>query len=317
MPVTSRSFFLPLPRTLVHAAVAAATVLAPGLALAQAPGGLPWDSPFRRGAQAAGPVLMYYGVEVVSDYVFRGDDMYVREFTKDGKKHEAVNFSPAVRPQLTLFSPTITFNVLGTFAYSDRPDDLKNDKGPFYGLEREDEIDYTLAYRWRTELGRFTAGIIRYSFMDQGRVGPTRSTPPSTLQLNPTEMFLGWDMPFWAKVNPNFYHYAGQDYGEWYSAFSFDGALGSRLAWYLNLGFVRVGPKDVTGQLQWTLGPVELSLNAAYRPEPKALSYQGASGYDKEGQYIIDPTKSDQRGTYPSTIYWLGVSLGGRVRGKG
>jgi hypothetical protein len=43
----------------------------------------------------------------------------------------------------------------------------------------------------------------------------------------------------------------------------------------------------------------------------------GAAGYDKDGKYIIDPTQSDKRGTYPGTIYWLGVSIGGRVRGKG
>jgi hypothetical protein len=314
--------WIPSRPVLLLALLAAAGFLLPSIACAQAPGGLPWDTPTRRspaGATGAAqrPVLMYYGVEVVSDYVFRGDDMYVREFTKDGKEHASVNLSPAVRPQITLFSPTITFNVLGTFAYNDRPDKPDNDKGAFYGLEREDEIDYTLAYRWRTELGRFTAGIIRYSFLDQGRVGPTRSTPHTTPQPNPTEMFLGWDMPFWPKANPNFYHYAGQNYGDAYSAFSFDGAASSRLAWFLNFGFVRVGPKDVTGQLRWELGAVDLSFNAAYRPDPKTLSYRGASGYDKEGKYIIDPSKSDKLGTYPSTLYWLGISVGGRVRGRG
>jgi len=292
-------------------------------AFAQAPGGLPWDVPQRRPGSGGGsgggqgPVLMYYGVEAVSDYVFRGDDMYVRTFTKDGKEHAPAHVSPAVRPQITLFGPSVTFNVLGTFAYNDRPDDLANEKGAFYGLQREDEIDYTLAYRWRNELGRFTAGIVHYSFLDQGRVGPARTAPPSVPQANPTEMFLGWDMPFWAKANPNFYHYAGQNNGDWYSALSFDGAMTRSLAWYLNFGFVRVGPKDVTGQLRWELGRMDFSLNAAYRPEPKTLSYRGGSGYDKDGKYIVDGTESSKLGTYPGTIFWLGIKFGGRIRGKG
>jgi hypothetical protein len=49
-------------------------------------------------ARAENQPLMTYSVDLVSDYVARGEDLYVRRFAKYREAHAAVNFAPAPTP---------------------------------------------------------------------------------------------------------------------------------------------------------------------------------------------------------------------------
>jgi hypothetical protein len=280
--------------------VATASLLAPGFAMAQQE-----------------PVLAYYGISAASDRVFRGDDYYVRAFNKSGQAHSEFNNEPVVMPQLNLYGEPVELDIKGFFAAQDREDDLKNSHGAFYGLQREDEIDYSLIYHWHNRLGRFSGGIIYYSLLDEGSLGPGAITRPAQPRTGATEFMAIWRFPFWESVHPTFAQFSQPVAGQDYSAFSLSGEL-RRMTWDVNAGIVRVGPKDLTGSLSYFFTrEISVSANASWRPEPKTLAFQdttaGLSGYDEKGKYVPDLSKPTVTKSYPSTIYWLTLSWGERV----
>jgi len=248
--------------------------------------------------------LLDYNIDVVSDYVTRGEDMYVRRFDKGEEKHSAVNAAPALQPSLTLYGPGgLSLNLWGSFAIADRADD--NKKG-FLGLGRDDELDYTLAYDWSNRLGGFTAGIIYYAYFDacfRATVPCNRDTPaPDPVQ---PELLIRWSAPFGEAIHPALSYYASPTPGGWYTTLGFSG--GERVFWAAILGAVAQGPKDVTAKLGVGGGGVKVSLDMAYRPNPELVG-----PYDKDGHYTV----KGKTETYPSTVLWITLSYGGSVSAK-
>jgi len=265
------------------------------------------------------PTLATYGVDLVSDYVFRGNDVYWSVWSLSKAKHDAVNVSPAAQPSVTFFGPNgLSLNLWGSFAVANREDDTKK---AFLGLGQNDELDYTLAYDWSNRLGAFTAGFIYYSYFGTAPAWSVNAAPVTT------EAMFKWGMPFLKAVNPTLAHYATAYPGMAYTALSFGG--GETVVWGLNIGNGLMTPnglmagnttapvkhisgiQDVTAKLGVVLGDFTVAANAAIRPTPELVM----GGYDSKGKYL-DPT--DPKGValadYPSTIMWLTLSYGGSAK---
>jgi hypothetical protein len=250
---------------------------------------------------AAEAPLLDYGVDLVSDYVARGEDIYVRRFDKGRQEHTAVNVAPALQPSVTLHGQSgMSLNVWGSFALTDREDD--NRRG-FLGLGRSDELDFTLAFDWSNRLGAFVAGFIYYAYADScyGAATPCNRSTPAPAAVSP-EAFLKWNPPFATAVGGQFAYYTTTVPGGWYATLGVQG--GERLIWAADVGAVGAGIKDVTGKIGWSFGDVSLSASAAYRPNPEVVG-----PYAKDGSYLV---KGETK-KYPATIYWLTVSYAGNI----
>jgi hypothetical protein len=258
-------------------------------------------------AKAEDAPIMTYGVDIVSDYVFRGTDLYVRQF-KDNE-HSAFHVAPAAQPSATFFGPSgISLNLWGSFATGDRADDNKTG---FLGLGRDDELDYTLAFDWSNRLGGFTAAIIYYTYFHQEYQtetvvvdAPSNTKATKAVPVQPDALFK-WTMPFAKSINPYFSHYASPTHGASYDVLGISG--GESVVWAASVGNMRQGIKDVTGKVGYVMGDFSVALNAAYRPNPELVG-----PYDKDGKYFV---KGEEK-TYPSTIAWLSLSYSGSVAAK-
>ncbi len=64
-----------------------------------------------------------FTADVVSNYVFRGDDVHFNKFNQDGKAHSSFNLAPAFQPSLTFkFAEGWSLNIWGSFALTGRND---------------------------------------------------------------------------------------------------------------------------------------------------------------------------------------------------
>lgn len=256
-------------------------------------------------AKADDAPLATYGVDVVSGYVIRGDDQYVRVYNKAGeeKEHPMLLVTPALQPYITLFgSSGFSLNLWGSFALTDRADDLKTS---FVGLGRDDELDYTFNFDWANKMGGFTASLITYTYF-HSCYGDTRCTKTSSTAGFAPDARLTWVMPFAKSVNPYFAFTASQKPGAWYASLGISG--GESLVWSVVADEVGGGLKAVTGKIGYPIGSMTVALWAAYRPNPTLLS----GGYDADGKYVVDGEEK----TYPSTIAWLSFTYSGSVAAK-
>jgi len=256
---------------------------------------------FSVSAYAQESKIMAYGVDVVTDYVARGQDLYIRTLVRDGQEHGALHMEPAVQPSLTFFGPNgVSLNLWGSFAASNRADDKK--KG-FVGLGRDDELDYTLAYDWSNKLGGFTTALIYYTYM-HACYGASDSCAYQEPSAVAPDAMIKWALPFAKAMGPYLQHYANSVPGASYTVLGIGG--GETIPWGLSVGSVVEGVKDITGKVGFAMGPITVAANMAYRPNPMLV------GYDKDGKYLPDPSKNTIK-DYPPAIFWLTFSWGGEV----
>lgn len=251
-----------------------------------------------RGAMAApGDPLLDYGVDLVTDYVSRGQDFFTNAYDRRNKAHGAFHLAPAVQPYFTLHGPAgLSFGVWSSWALQDRKRDPATGVP---GLQKEDEIDYNLAWDWSNKLGAFSAGIYAYTF------GPDESAS--------NELFLRWSPPVLEALSPTFTRYVVPDAGggvgggSTYDLLEIGG--GERVTWKVGIGETHK-LQDVTGSLGLPLGPVSVSLSATYRPNPELASGPNqVSPYDENGHYVVNGVTH----SYPATIFWLTLSYSGSV----
>jgi hypothetical protein len=248
-------------------------------------------------AQEEPAVLMNYSLAVVTDYVFRGVDVFSSVYTLREEEQSAFNVAPAFQPSVTFFSETgIWFNFWGSFALADREED--EDTG-FAGLSTVDEIDTTIGYDWSNKLGSFSVGIINYAYAHAGVQG----TPGANIQ----EMFFKWGLPVMEALSPLLSHYVDSSTAATYTALTVSGGEG--LTWAANAGYASKasqGLQDVTVTIAYDLGGgLGVNGNVAYRPTPQLV------GYDSEGKYAS--AKDGSEADYPPALIWIGLSWGGEV----
>lgn len=264
------------------------------------------------------PPLAEYGVDLVSDYVDRGEDVYRRRFDKARERHGAVNVAPALQPSLTLFGPGgVSLKLWGSFALRERDDD--NPRG-FLGLGRDDKLEYTLAFDWSNRLGGFTAALIQATYLDacHGAEVPCTAATPEADPV-PAELLIRWAAPFAEAIHPALSYYASPAPGAWYAALELSG--GERLFWAASLGAVAKGLNDLTAKLGYTFGDFRMSLDGAYRPNAELVGYPTR---DESGKRIVDGegkplrrgeylTAKDDVARYAPMIFWLTLSYTGTI----
>lgn len=242
--------------------------------------------------------LMDYSVAIVSDYVFRGVDVFSSAYAKKEEDESAFNLAPAVQPSVSFNSASgFWFNFWGSFAVTDREEDEA--KG-FEGLAALDEVDTTIGYDWSNRLGSFSFGLINYALIHPSVQGE----PGANIQ----EMFFKWGLPVMEDLGPTLSHYVDSFTANTYTAISAGG--GEALSWGVNLGYGSKGGdqgiQDLTATIAYDLGGgLAVNGNAAYRPTPRL------HGYTSDGKYIS--AKDGSEADYPPAIVWLGVSWGGEV----
>ena len=95
----------------------------------------------------AAETLMEYGVDLVSNYVFRGDDLFVAKFTEDKEAQGGFNIAPALQPSLTLPGPGgFSLGLWASLALTNRDRDDPNTAVSEADLGSLDELDITLDY---------------------------------------------------------------------------------------------------------------------------------------------------------------------------
>lgn len=264
------------------------------------------------------PPLAEYGVDLVSDYVDRGEDVYRRRFDKARERHGAVNVAPAVQPSLTLSGPSgISLKLWGSFALRERDDD--NPRG-FLGLGRDDKLEYTLAFDWSNQLGGFTAALIQATYLDacHGAEVPCTAAAPEPDPV-PPELLIRWAAPFAKAIHPALSYYASPAPGAWYAALELSG--GERVFWAASLGAVAQGPNDLTIKLGYTFGDFKVSLDGAYRPNAELVGYPIR---DEDGNRIMDDedkplrrgeylTAKGEVARYAPVIFWFTLSYAGSI----
>jgi hypothetical protein len=248
------------------------------------------------GAQETTKLMDYY-VAVVSDYVFRGADVYRSVYAQREEEESAFNVAPALQPNVSFYSTSgFWFNFWGSFALTEREEDEA--KG-FSGLATLDEVDTTLGYDWENRLGTFSVGIINYALIHPSVQGE----PGANIQ----EMFFKWGLPVMEDLGPTLSHYVDSSTANTYTAVSVGG--GEALSWGVNVGYGSRGAQgiqDVTATLAYALGGgLAVNGNVAYRPTPQL------HGYTSDGKYLSAKDGSEQ--DYPPALIWLGVSWGGEV----
>lgn len=207
-----------------------------------------------RSAAAEGPVLSY-NVDLVSNYVWRGIEI----FSAANTDNSAFNMAPAVQPSLTFYGPGgLSFGLWGSYAVSDRdPAD--------FNLQAADEMDYTLAYAWSNRMGAFSAGLVSYTL-----------TSVQSGNGAANEMFVTWGLPVMPSIAPTVAHYADIGSGLTYTSLGIGG--GESLSWAASVGFTR-GIQDVTASVGYGFGDLSVKLSLAMRPDETLVGYAEGADY--------------------------------------
>lgn len=248
--------------------------------------------------------ILDYNVDLVTDYVFRGIDVFRDVYISREAEETPFNVAPALQPSVSFYSPSgLWFNFWGSFALTDREDEdsPNSDTGDtFAGLQTLDELDTTIGYDWSNRLGSFSVGIVNFGLINPEVQGEDGS--------NIQEMFFSWGLPFMESLAPALSYNLDSDTANSYSTLSVGG--GESLSWTVNLGYGSAGGaqgvQDVTGSIGFGFGGgLSVSANAAFRPTPQLV------GYNSDGEYISqeDGSVAD----YPPAIAWIALSWGGEL----
>ena len=233
------------------------------------------------------PTLMEYGADLVTNYVWRGIDIYEGAFAANNEDPSSFQVTPALQPSLTFIGPgRFSLNLWGSFALTDR-DEEKADLGAL------DEIDYTLSYAWENKLGSFDTGFIVYT-LPNPRAGD-----------NVEEVYFSWGLPFAEAIGPSISHYAATGGASQYTALGFGG--GEAVTWSANIGAAKNGVQDVTVSVGASFGDFAVAASVANRPKLELHDFDGT----EDGKYTS--VKDGQLKDLPSKIFWLTFSYGGSV----
>lgn len=239
-----------------------------------------------RPAAAEDAPPMSYGVDVVTNYVFRGVDLFTAVPDKDGKKHAAFQFTPAAQPSVTFNGPGgMSLGLWGSFALTNRSETDAN-------LQSLDEIDYTLSWGWDNSLGAFSAGLVTYT------------TVAYNSQSAINELFFSISPKFLESLGGTLTHYVGTDAtggGYTYTQIGIGG--GEDLTWGLSAGESHK-LQDVTAKVGYGFGDFSVAANVSYRPNPELVG-SAAVPYNSEGKYT---TTGGETADYPPAVFWLTFS---------
>ncbi|MDH4225452.1 MAG: hypothetical protein OEW12_07380 [Deltaproteobacteria bacterium] len=243
-------------------------------------------------------VLMEYSLELATDYVTRGDEMYNSVYEKRQEAEQATNVTPSAMPNITFFGPNgVSFTVGGMFATRDREPDRTGKTG-FKGMALADQVDYSLAFGWENKTGGFSIGLLDSTL-------PHNPDPASGIQ----EFSFAWTLPFLDVLAPTITHV--EDIGSPFSYTLFGVGGGETIVWGLEAGVQAEGTRDITGTLGFNWKNIlAVTLNASHRPFPQLHNDWSGTPYAKDGKYT-DPT--GREAIMPPTIYWISITMTGQI----
>ncbi len=263
---------------------------------------------------------------VVSGYVFRGDDLTGVPFAaQEEMLPESASIStPTFQPDITFNTPLtgLYFNIWLSWALTGRDDvDLDKDgEAEENGLKRFDEVDYTIGYESESRVGTVGFGIVSYIYSGTANKDATLNeifftySPPGPVWLSN----LGFAA--YSTMNGG----AGDETDYYQLAYGFDIELTYDLSLYLeaNAAYQVEQSKDGLHDYGFVVAAdfagFSLALNAAFRHDLEFFDHSdyftyvedanGETDYDK----VIDPdSATGEEGDIPSLVWWisLGYSL--------
>jgi hypothetical protein len=240
--------------------------------------------------------LVDYGVDVVTNYVSRGKDLFVSVYDKERESHGSFLVAPALQPWATFYGESgLFFGLWGSWALAERdPEAATATTSAFAGLKTLDEIDYTVGYAWENKVGSFSAGVINYA-------APNAA---GTAGSGITEVYFSWGLPVLETLAPTLTHYSDIGNSATYTKLGIGG--GETVSWAVSLGQGTKKLQDVTGKVGYGFGDFSVALNASYRPNGDILG-----PYNGEGKYT--PAGGTALEDYPAVVAWLTLSYAGAV----
>lgn len=114
-------------------------------------------------AQDAPETSVDVALDISTNYIWRGLDLYESKFAADKVEKGAFVMVPSFMPSLTVYTPIegLWLNVWGGFAATDR--EFGAD-GTGAGLAELDEVDYTIGYDFENSVGSWSLAYIIFSY---------------------------------------------------------------------------------------------------------------------------------------------------------
>lgn len=239
--------------------------------------------------------VLEYGIDVSTNYVFRGFDMYEGAADANSKSRAAFSLMPSLQPTVTFSGPAgFSLNLWGAFAATNR--------GALKGnLKALDELDITLSKSWENKIGSVEAGYVVYTLLDVEAV----TGGAGALE----EVFFSWGMPWAKSISPTLKYYVDTTSSISYLNLGISG--GESLTWGAAAGFVRsAGMQDYTANVGYKLSDsMSLTLNLVNRVNLENVDLDGAA----DGEYA-DQGNVGVAAPLPKNLAFLTFTYSGNVK---
>ncbi len=263
------------------------------------------------------------GVDVelvlVSNYVWRGEDIFADKAAQNKEVPGAHTGEWAFQPSITFYTPTdgLYFNIWLSYALASRADkdidgidECDADPGTEApdceenGLARSDEIDYTIGYESESRIGTVGFGLVSYSYPNPKGKGPSDTelffsySPAgpiaSNLYVNIASSFGGGDEE---------YDYYQIGYGHAFGLsddmeLELDIAAGYQVQQGLSAW------KDYTGSVGLAMYNFHFGFNMVVRGSPHFYDTDDDNGGDFK---VAHPTSGELE-ALPRTLWWLSLA---------
>ena len=282
--------------------------------------------PASLGAQDKDEASVELEIAVVSNYVWRGENIFADKAAQDNEVPSASTGAPAFQPSITFYPEAegLYFNIWVSRALSARSDKDINDDGEVTigedclldatdpadpvdlvcednGLARSDEVDYTLGYEKESNIGTVGFGILNYSYVHHK--GKSFSDTEIFFSYSPAGDILSnlYLNVYSAVRDTTDYYQIGYGYELELSddlGLSFDIAAGYQIDENID------GWKDITGSVGVSAYGIDLSLNAASRGNSKFYDESEDGNY---GDFKTEDPETGELKDIPKTLMWLYV----------
>ena len=280
------------------------------------------------GAQDRDDSSVELELAVVSNYVWRGDNIFQEKAAQDGKPASTDSSgAPAFQPSITFYpgAEGWYFNIWASYAISARKDkdtnkdgvielvdaDGKDPCGDDYagattcetnGLRHADEIDYTLGYEKESRIGTVGFGLLNYSYSNH--LHRDHSDTEIFFAYSPQgEVLSGLYLNLYSGLrSTNDYYQLGYGYelemsGD--TSLSFDIAAGYAIQKN------KEGLKDYTGSVGLSTYGIDISLNFAMRV--RSEFYDDGEGDAKPHDFKTFDSDTGEYHDIPKMLQWLYV----------
>ena len=265
---------------------------------------------------------------IVSNYVFRGEDLFTSKAAQDEKVPGAHTGAPAFQPSITFNMPTegFYFNLWTSYAMTNRADkdvdgngykgndcEFNSDAGEFdsapdgeeceqNGLARYDEVDYTFGYESEGRIGTVGFGIVAYTYPSSQTDGSSETE--LFFDYSPSnDMLSGLYIHLVTSINQDIDEYQYYQFGYAYDfEISNDIAVNFDIAAGYQTQFEASGWRDVTASLGVSTLGFSVSYNITQRITNEFFDYD-----DDEADFKVEDPGTGELKELPRNLWWVYV----------